>query len=88
MLYTKKKHIPIKYDFLWEKVSNQTSGLEYVPRKEKIANIYKFVKRRNYFMTCFVYILFIDTKCYNDKANKSQDKRMIECEFSITSNIF
>jgi hypothetical protein len=38
--HSKTKHIPIKYHFLREQVQDQVVKLEYVPSKEKIADIF------------------------------------------------
>lgn len=40
VMYSMTKHIPIKYHFLREQVSNQEVRLEYVPIKEKITNLF------------------------------------------------
>jgi len=39
VMYSKTKHIPIKYHFLQEQVLEQKVKLEYVPSKEQVANI-------------------------------------------------
>ena len=39
-MHSKTKHIPIKYHFLREQVSQNIFNLEYVYRKEKISNIF------------------------------------------------
>eukprot|EP00253_Pinus_taeda_P034504 PITA_34504 len=39
VMHSKTKHIPIKYHFLQEKVLEQKVKLEYVPSKEKFADI-------------------------------------------------
>ena len=40
ILHSKKKHIPIKYHFLREQVSNQTVQVHYIPTTEQIADIF------------------------------------------------
>jgi hypothetical protein len=37
---SKTKHIPIKYQFLWEQVVEKNIRVEYVGRKEKVADIF------------------------------------------------
>ena len=40
VIYSKTKHIPIKYHFLREKVSQKVVKLEYIDTKEQIAYIF------------------------------------------------
>jgi len=40
VLHSKTKHIPIKYHFLREQVTQQIMKLEYIPTKEQITNIF------------------------------------------------
>ena len=40
VMHSKTKHIPIKYHFLREQVLEKKVKLEYVPSKEKVANIF------------------------------------------------
>ena len=40
MLYSKTKHIPIKYHFLIEQVAKQTVKMEYIPTREQIIDIF------------------------------------------------
>jgi hypothetical protein len=40
VLHAKTKHIPIKYHFLREQVSNRTIQLNYIPSTEQIADIF------------------------------------------------
>ena len=40
VMHSKMKHIPIKFHFLREKVSNNTIKLEYIGTKKKIADIF------------------------------------------------
>ena len=40
VMHSKNKHIPIKYHFLREQVSQNVVKLEYVDTKEQIANIF------------------------------------------------
>jgi hypothetical protein len=40
VLHSKTKHIPIKYNFLREHVTNRVVQLNYIPSTEKIANIF------------------------------------------------
>ena len=40
IMHSNTKHIPIKYDFLREQVLEQKVKLEYVPSKEKVADIF------------------------------------------------
>jgi hypothetical protein len=40
VLHSKTKHIPIKYHFLREKVTNQVVQVHYIPTIEKIADIF------------------------------------------------
>ena len=40
VLHSKTKHIPIKYHFLREQVSNRIVQLNYIPTKEQIADIF------------------------------------------------
>eukprot|EP00253_Pinus_taeda_P026985 PITA_26985 len=40
VMYSKTKHIPIKYHFLCEHVLEQKVKLEYVPSKEQVADIF------------------------------------------------
>ena len=39
-MHSKRKHIPIKYHFLREKVSQKVVKLEYIDTKEQIAGIF------------------------------------------------
>jgi hypothetical protein len=39
-MHSKTKHIPIKYHFLRDQVSQKIVKVEYVDTKEKIANIF------------------------------------------------
>jgi hypothetical protein len=40
VLHSKTKHIPIKYHFLREKVTNQVVKVHYIPTTEQIADIF------------------------------------------------
>ena len=40
VLHSKTKHIPIKYHFLSEQVTNRIVQLNYIPSTEKIADIF------------------------------------------------
>jgi hypothetical protein len=40
VLHSKTKHIPIKYHFLREQVTNQIVQVHYIPTSEQIANIF------------------------------------------------
>jgi hypothetical protein len=40
MMHSKMKHIPIKYHFLREKVSEKNIRVEYVGTKEQVADIF------------------------------------------------
>jgi hypothetical protein len=40
VLHSKTKHIPIKYNFLREQVTNQIVQVHYIPTTEKIADIF------------------------------------------------
>jgi hypothetical protein len=40
VLHSKTKHIPIKYHFLREQVTNRIVQLNYIPSTEHIANIF------------------------------------------------
>jgi hypothetical protein len=40
VLHSKTKHIPIKYHFLREKVTNQVVKVHYIPTTEQIAGIF------------------------------------------------
>jgi hypothetical protein len=40
VLHSKTKHIPIKYHFLREQVTNQIVQVQYIPTIEQIANIF------------------------------------------------
>ena len=40
MMHSKLKHIPIKFYFLWEQVTEKNIKVEYVGTKEKIADIF------------------------------------------------
>jgi hypothetical protein len=40
MMHSKKKHIPIKYHFLWEEVAKKNIKVEYVGTKEQVADIF------------------------------------------------
>jgi hypothetical protein len=40
VLHSKTKHIPIKYHFLREQVTNRVIQLNYIPSTEKIADIF------------------------------------------------
>jgi hypothetical protein len=40
VMHSKLKHIPTKYHFLRDQVENQVVNMEYVPTKEKIADIF------------------------------------------------
>jgi hypothetical protein len=53
MMHSKKKHIPIKYHFLWEQVAEKNIRVEYVGTKEQVANIFTKLLPRE----AFEYIL-------------------------------
>jgi hypothetical protein len=40
VFHSKTKHIPIKYHFLREQVTNQIVQLQYIPTTEQIADIF------------------------------------------------
>jgi hypothetical protein len=40
MMHSKMKHIPIKYHFLWEHVTEKNIRVEYVGTKEQVAYIF------------------------------------------------
>jgi len=40
IFHSKTKHIPVKYHFFREQVATQIVKLEYVPKKEQVANIF------------------------------------------------
>ena len=40
LMYSKEKHIPIKYNFLREKVSQKVVKLEYIDTKEQFVDIF------------------------------------------------
>ena len=40
IMHSKKKHIPIKYHYLREQVSQKTVKLKYIDTKEQIADIF------------------------------------------------
>jgi hypothetical protein len=40
VLHSKTKHIPIKYNFLREQVTNQIVQVHYIPTKEQIVDIF------------------------------------------------
>jgi hypothetical protein len=40
VMHSKKNHIPIKYHFLWEHVTEKNIRVEYVGTKEQVANIF------------------------------------------------
>jgi hypothetical protein len=40
VMHSKTKHIPIKYHFLWEQVAEKNIRVEYVGRKEQVADIF------------------------------------------------
>jgi hypothetical protein len=40
VMHSKKKHIPIKYHFLWEQVAEKNIRVEYVGTKEQVADIF------------------------------------------------
>jgi hypothetical protein len=40
MMHSKTKHIPIKYQFLWEQVVEKNIGVEYVGTKEQVIDIF------------------------------------------------
>ena len=40
IMHSKTKHIPIKYHYLREQVSQKTVKLEYIDTKEQIADIF------------------------------------------------
>jgi hypothetical protein len=40
IFHSNTKHIPIKYHFLREKVTNQIVEVHYIPTKEQIADIF------------------------------------------------
>jgi hypothetical protein len=40
ILHSKTKHIPIKYHFLREQVTNRIVQLNYIPSKEQMADIF------------------------------------------------
>jgi hypothetical protein len=39
-MHSKTKHIPIKYHFLWEQVTDKNIRVEYVGTKEQVADIF------------------------------------------------
>jgi hypothetical protein len=39
-MHSKKKHIPIKYHFLWEQVADNNIRIEYVGTKEQVEYIF------------------------------------------------
>jgi hypothetical protein len=39
-MHSKRKHIPIKYHFLWEQVTKKNNIVEYVVTKEQVAYIF------------------------------------------------
>jgi hypothetical protein len=39
-MHSKKKHIPIKYHFLWEQVVEKNIIVEYVGTKEQVVDIF------------------------------------------------
>ena len=51
VMQSKKKHIPIKYHFLSEKVSQKVVKLEYVDTKEQIADIFTKLTWRIIFLS-------------------------------------
>jgi hypothetical protein len=53
MMHSKKKHIPIKYHFLWEHVAEKNINIEYVGTKEQVANIFtKLIPREAFEYFC------------------------------------
>ena len=48
-MHSKTKHVPIKYHFLREQMSQKVVKLEYVDTKEQIANIFTKPLTRGYF---------------------------------------
>jgi hypothetical protein len=40
LMHSNTKHIPIKYHFLWEQVTEKNIRVEYVGTKEKLAYIF------------------------------------------------
>jgi hypothetical protein len=40
MIHSKKKHILIKYHFLWEQVAENNIIVEYVDKKEQVSDIF------------------------------------------------
>jgi hypothetical protein len=40
VMHSKTKHIPIKYHFLWEQVTEKNNRVEYVGTKEQVENIF------------------------------------------------
>jgi hypothetical protein len=40
VMHSKTKHIPIKFHFLWEQVTEKNIKLEYIGTKEQIADIF------------------------------------------------
>jgi bifunctional DNase/RNase len=40
VMYSKMKHIPIKYRFLWEQVAEKNIRVEYVGIKEQVENTF------------------------------------------------
>ena len=40
MMHSKTKHIPIKYHFLWEQVTEKNIRVEYVGMKEQVEDIF------------------------------------------------
>jgi hypothetical protein len=40
VIHSKMKHIPIKYHFLWEHVTEKNIRVEYVGTKEQVADIF------------------------------------------------
>jgi hypothetical protein len=49
VFHSKTKHIPIKYHFLREKMTNIVVSLHYIPSKDQIANIFiKFLTKAQF----------------------------------------
>jgi hypothetical protein len=61
VMHYKKKHIPIKYHFLWEQVAEKNIRVEYVGTKEQVAAIFTKPLRRETFEYFFQRLRVIST---------------------------
>ena len=65
-MHSKTKHIPIKYHFLWEQVAEKNIRVEYVGKKEQVADVFTKQLPREAFEYLFQRLGVISTPKMND----------------------